>query len=114
MSGRAMLCAWQVREVSESGRRSYEAYIMAPGVSKDNIKWGSSLHPASATPCLCLQHGPAGTITPSPNAALPRESAPRSAAGRPAITTMPCQTAGLCGDLLLGQLRLISGVMVAG
>ena len=109
-----MLCAWQVREVSESGRRSYEAYIMAPGVSKDNIKWGSSLHPASATPCLCLQHGPAGTITPSPNAALPRESAPRSAAGRPAITTMPCQTAGLCGDLLLCQLRLISGVMVAG
>ena len=54
MSGRAMLCALQVREVSESGRRSYEAYIMAPGVSKDNIKWGTSLHTTPATPCLYL------------------------------------------------------------
>ena len=49
-----MLCAVQVREVSESGRRSYEAYIMAPGVSKDNIKWSSSLRTAPATAPLCL------------------------------------------------------------
>ena len=75
-----MLGVMQVREVSESGRRSYEAYIMAPGVSKDNIKWGSPLHTAPATPSLYLQHGPAGSRMHCLNVEpLQRISAPRSA-----------------------------------
>lgn len=33
----------QVREVNENGKRSYEAYIMTPGMTKDDIKYGFSL-----------------------------------------------------------------------
>lgn len=28
----------QVREVNENGKRSYEAYIMTPGMTKDDIR----------------------------------------------------------------------------
>ncbi len=28
----------QVREVNENGKRSFEAYIMTPGTTKDDIK----------------------------------------------------------------------------
>ena len=33
----------QVREVNENGKRSYEAYIMTPGMTKDDIKYELSL-----------------------------------------------------------------------